>query len=443
MRRWGETAAAAMMVVVGVAAGHDAAAAGVTSREMPFREPAIDTPLTRFMASVERGELPAVFSRVPGAQYDPSGWGMLRVAAPMERPATLQPDARWMGGWLEASLNDRSASHYVYPASTVKLFAAMAAVEKLNALEREHGLGIGLDSPLELGPVREGEGWRGRVGDGQAAITVREEIHKLFVVSDNQAFNRLYDFVGPEELNERIASWGLERTWVTHRLAGSFSAEENARAPEVVVRGERGEVRLPERRWAEMPSGAVRENRCRTGLLCGTAVMRGGEAVAGPIDFTERNRTTLEDLQRALYAMVEWAGDARLDVTKEQREFLLSAAGMLPRESIAPVYAETEYPDDHVKFLLPGLVRVRPLEEWRVVNKIGLAYGYVTENAVVEHVPTGRRMYVAAAIHRNPDGVFNDDAYDYDTTLKEMADLGEVVGRALVGEAGQADPTGP
>ena len=90
--------------------------------------------------------------------------------------------------------------------------------------------------------------------------------------------------------------------------------------------------------------------------------------------------------------------------------------------------------DDHVKFLLPGLLKVASLEEWRVVNKIGLAYGFVTENAFVEHLPTGNAVFVAAVIHRNPNGIYNDNRYDYETTLAEMATLGEVVGRALAGE---------
>jgi hypothetical protein len=124
-----------------------------------------------------------------------------------------------------------------------------------------------------------------------------------------------------------------------------------------------------------------------------------------------------------------------LGLTDVQREQLIASATMLPRESESPKYDPAAYPDDHVKFLLPGLLRVRPLEEWRIVNKIGLAYGFVTENAYVEHRPTGRAVFVAAVIHRNPNGIYNDSQYDYETSLAEMATLGEVVGRALVGEA--------
>jgi hypothetical protein len=130
-----------------------------------------------------------------------------------------------------------------------------------------------------------------------------------------------------------------------------------------------------------------------------------------------------------------------LDITDAQRQQLIASATMFPRESESPEYDPAEFPDDHVKFLLPGLLRVRPLEEWRIVNKIGLAYGFVTENAYVEHRPTGRAVFVAAVIHRNPNGIYNDNQYDYETTLAEMATLGEVVGRALVGEGPGEKPT--
>ena len=122
------------------------------------------------------------------------------------------------------------------------------------------------------------------------------------------------------------------------------------------------------------------------------------------------------------------------DLMDDQRAQLIRSATMLPRESESPKYDPEKYPDDYVKFLLPGLLKVRPLEEWRIVNKIGLAYGFVTENAYVEHLPSGNAVFVAAVIHRNPNGIYNDGIYDYETTLAEMATLGEVVGEALVGD---------
>jgi hypothetical protein len=362
----------------------------------------------------------------PGEPYDPAGFAMVRLAAPLARPADLGAGARWAGGAVEIAIQDASDTHYFYPASSIKLLAAIAAVEKLNALERDFGAGLTLDSPMSLGPVRSGEA-------APEPTTLRREIHELFVVSDNDAFNRLYDFVGPDGLRQAIDRWGLERTWLTHRLAGGFSAADNAAAPGFSIAGTRRTVTEARRESISTPIPADASRLATTGLRCGSAVMRGGEAVAGPIDFSNSNRTTLADLQHMLMRLVLPGATPgpELDLSAEQRAFLLASAAMLPRESAEPAYDPAAYPDDHVKFLLPGLLRVAPVNDWLIVNKIGLAYGYVSENSYVEHRPSGRGLFVAAVIHRNPDGVFNDDAYDYDTTLAEMARLGELVGRTL------------
>ncbi len=45
------------------------------------------------------------------------------------------------------------------------------------------------------------------------------EIRKLALVSDNQAFNRLYDLVGYDELNAAMRRLGFDSTVITHRLS--------------------------------------------------------------------------------------------------------------------------------------------------------------------------------------------------------------------------------
>lgn len=336
---------------------------------------------------------------------------------------------------------------YFYPASTIKLYAAIAAYEQMNALSRMYPEAeLSERTALRFHPlfdgdaVRETDPSRDRSTDvfGEPQITIEHEAHKLFVVSDNDAFNTLYDFVGHRDLNTRLWSWGVQSSRIDHRLSVSRTADENRRAPRVDLGLPPGSPQVGERfsTLAEAGPDPVWLGE-RAGLKLGTGFIRTGELVEEPFDFAGKNFTTLADLQRVLAGLLMPAlgapGDGRpFDLTDAQRASLIASATMLPRESESPKYDPAEYPDDHVKFLLPGLLKVRPLDEWRVVNKIGLAYGFVTENAFVEHRPTGNCIFVAAVIHRNPNGIYNDNQYDYETTLAEMAMLGEVVGRALV-----------
>lgn len=347
---------------------------------------------------------------------------------------------------------------YFYPASTVKLFAALAAYEQVNDLARMYDDGPILRTPFSRSTdLDDGVSLRRHplfADESIQEFTVPREAHKIFVVSDNPAFNTLYDFVGQDDLNRRISQWGADGTQLVHRLSVARTAEENRRAPRIDVGLRPGCPQLGER----IATMAHRVQPDTGFFRLGQGYVRNGEIVHEPFDFSVKNFTTLRDIQLVLARLVRpdithltccasfdggsaFASESSgplpgrpLRLTDAQRAQLIASATMLPRESESPKYDPAEYPDDHVKFLLPGLLRVRPLEEWRVVNKIGLAYGFVTENAYVEHRPTGHAVFVAAVIHRNPNGIYNDNQYDYETTLAEMATLGEVVGRALVGE---------
>ena len=145
---------------------------------------------------------------------------------------------------------------------------------------------------------------------------------------------------------------------------------------------------------------------------------------------------SLEDLQDMLVMLVRPDVDLGKrgfpDLEPEDRAFLLEAMAELPRESTDPLYDPEKYPDDHVKFLLPGLARVVPAENLRITNKVGLAYGFTIENAHVVDLASGREFFLAAVLYTNPDGVVNDGVYAYDeVAFPFWANLGEVVARTL------------
>jgi len=155
------------------------------------------------------------------------------------------------------------------------------------------------------------------------------------------------------------------------------------------------------------------------------------------MDFTPKNHFPLADLQRGLCMVVRPdvnCGGAGFEVDDADREMILGAMVLYPRESTNPVYDPEEYPDDYVKVLLPGLERVISKERLRIYNKVGQAYGFTTENAWVLDEATGKGFFLAATLYTNQDGILNDDQYEYDEVAHPfMADLGEAVARFLWG----------
>lgn len=327
----------------------------------------------------------------------------------------------------------RRDAEYFYPASTVKLFAAVAALEHLARIRDEAGLPVDVDTPLIYHPLFDDESLESADEsnlDG-GTITVRHEIRKLFLVSDNRAFNRLYELVGQDGLARSLSQAGIRDARIVHRLSEWRSVEDNRRFPRIDFRGPGFDHTLPERRSPPLSTVPGID-----GLRVGRAHLAGGERLEKPFDFSTKNRIRLADLQRGLCMVVRPdidCGGNGFSLAEEDRRLLLDAMAALPRESKNPRYEPEDYPDDYVKFLLPGLARVVPRDRLRIVNKIGQAYGFTTENAYIEDTATGRSFFIAATLYTNEDGVLNDDRYEYeDVALPFMADLGEALARHLL-----------
>ncbi len=116
-------------------------------------------------------------------------------------------------------------SEYFYPASTVKLPVSALALEKLRRLNRP---GLDLDTTMLTGA---GKDFLTEAETDETSPnglpSVGQYIRKILLVSDNDAFNRLYEFVGQREINERLRSMKYFDTRIIHRLESSLSEDEN------------------------------------------------------------------------------------------------------------------------------------------------------------------------------------------------------------------------
>ena len=110
-----------------------------------------------------------------------------------------------------------NANHYFYPASTVKLPTAIFALEKLNELNIH-----GLDKKTTMKTDSSFAGETKMVEDTSSANglpSIENYIKKILLVSDNFAYNRLYEFVGRDEINKKLKKYGLNNTRIIGRLA--------------------------------------------------------------------------------------------------------------------------------------------------------------------------------------------------------------------------------
>ncbi len=114
---------------------------------------------------------------------------------------------------------------YFYPASTVKLPVALLALQKLNEL-KEKGIDKNTTMITEAGTASQTGVYNDpTTPDGKP--TIAHYIKKILLVSDNDAYNRLYEFLGQDYINSELHKKGYEDVQILHRLDIALSEEEN------------------------------------------------------------------------------------------------------------------------------------------------------------------------------------------------------------------------
>lgn len=304
---------------------------------------------------------------------------------------------------------------YFYPASTVKLPVAVLA------LERCRDLGIDPWAPMltdSAAPFQHPV-WTDTSAEN-GLPSVAHYIRKIFLVSDNEAFNRLYEFLGPAWLHQRMTELGYPDVRLVHRLAVPLSRRDNQLLNPIRFLLPSGDtLNLPARMDSLPPP-------LSPPVLVGKGDMVQGVLVNGPKDFSEKNAFPLLDQHHFLREVLFPDSASGLRLLPQDYLFLREAMSQLPGESGFPRYDPAHYPDGYAKFFLIGDGFEPMPSHLKVYNKIGLAYGWVIDNALIVNEKTGEQQLLSAVVYVNEDGVFNDDHYEYDEIgLPFLASLGK------------------
>lgn len=353
------------------------------------------------------GSLEALMASRPGhfatVLDNPGKYRVQVIYTQIDRDAHNRPSFRSYQYRLDAD-------EYFYPASTVKLPTAILALEKLGELGVD---GLDRDSIMLSGNAESGK-------------SIGRYVRETLLVSDNEAFNRLYEFLGQEPLNERMRRAGFDGTRIVHRLEVALSVEENRKTGP--IRFVDGDAVIHE----QAAACSETDYTATEPVLLGNAEIVGNELLERPKDFASKNAYPLQaqhDVIKAL--MFPDAVDARLRfrLSEDDYAFVYRNLSGYPADSGIAEYADAErYPDGFVKFLMFGGDAPAIPENIRIFNKVGDAYGFLTDAAYIVDFENGVEFILAATIHTNANETFNDDTYEYDEIgLPFMRHLGQAI----------------
>jgi hypothetical protein len=304
---------------------------------------------------------------------------------------------------------DRSL--YFNPASTVKLPLALLAMEKMNNLK--------IPGLSKYSTMLTDSAYRGQTrvvhdsssSDGLPSLA--QYIRKIFLVSDNDAYNRLYEMVGQETINRRLWQMGYKDVRITRRFQ-PMDADENQHTNPIRFRNGNNSV------FAQPPVSSSLRFDEKGKILIGKAHYNWNDSlIHEPMDFSAHNNLPLEDLHQILKSVIfpeSVPVSRRFNLTKDDYSFLYQYMSEYPRESRFPHYDTAEFYDSYGKFFLYKSGKTPVPDYIRIFNKPGWSYGFLTDMAYIVDFKNNVEWMMGATIYVNSDGILNDDKYEYDET---------------------------
>ncbi len=247
-------------------------------------------------------------------------------------------------------------------------------------------------------------------------------IKKVFLISDNIAYNRMYEFLGQETINRRFHEMGHRDFRITRRFV-RMNEDENRHTNAIRFITPTGKLLY------RQPAAYNRNSFNFTHInKMGKAHYANDSLLYSPIDFTTANNVTLYHLQQCLQAILfpgSMPAVKRFRLTEEDYKFIYRYLSQYPSETDYPKYDTSVYFDSYVKFFFKAGGKKIP-EHIRVYNKTGWAYGCMTDVSYVVDFKNKIEFMLTATVYVNSDGVMNDDKYDYDTVgLPALYQLGQ------------------
>ena len=285
---------------------------------------------------------------------------------------------------------------YFYPASTMKLPIVALTLQKINEL-RNTGINITVESKILLLSADQ----------ITTETTFKDLISKVFLVSDNSASNILINFLGYNYFNQQMREKGLNTIVLNHK----FNPDPYVKTDWKIYTLDRDLISKDE-------TQETIEHNNLDNLLQGKFQILNGEKVATPFNFKTKNRASLRDLdgvmKRIIYPDLFQEQD-RINLSDQDYNFLRYWMSRFTFEDIGIEYQkDSKYFDSYNKFFIYGDSTNTIDRKIRIYNKVGVAYGALTDISYIRDYQKNIEFFLSATIYVNQNQIVNDNIYEYD-----------------------------
>jgi hypothetical protein len=328
---------------------------------------------------------------------------------------------------------------YYYPASCVKLPVI------INALVKFNGRKLSLQNKLFI----QDSTYCGFAGQTeiQNGWYFKDYIKRMLVVSNNICFNPIFDFISKHNCKSPFSNTPT----IYQRFNFHCNDSSLYKSYPFVVKDDSGKIIYSEPMKEYDYQNFLDTSWAKAGLRY---LNNKDSLINHPKSFSKSN---FYDLIRLHEIIKNITADEFVFIENENRNFLLKYMSIYPSECRHPAYDSKEYPDNWGKYLLigddtnfhksipiqqlptlsigegKGEVIKEKLLNWnddsiRIFNKVGMAYGFLTDCAYIVDYKNQVEFIVSASVFVDRDGTLNDGKYAYkEIGLPFLGKLGRVL----------------
>ena len=310
-------------------------------------------------------------------------------------------------------------NEYFFPASLVKLPVSAFAIEKVGKLSM---FGITPFTPFMPLSDFQCRGLKFNPKDVKPTSVV-DLMNKVFVYSDNEAYNYLYELCGQAYIHQRLQEMGYTNTRIVEKIANCTGETNRTTGPIAFFHDQ--ELFHIEGRESNpaTPKPPVIDTKVGKGYLWN------GKYIPAPKDFSYANFLPLNDLHQMMIALQipnAVGENQRFKLSEPERQLLKNAMSTLPSHYFSDTLTKRPYADNYVKYLF-GQTDTIP-NYVKIYNKVGLAHGFVSDCSYFEDARNNVRFFLSAVLYVNEDEILNDGKYEYQTIgIPFLRRLGEIV----------------
>ena len=319
-----------------------------------------------------------------------------------------------------------NAERYFYPASTVKLAGVIFALEKVNELKSK-----GLHAELTMITDSAFKG-QTKVSADQSAEngkpTIAHYVKKILLTSDNDAFNRLFEFVGRAEMNAKLKRYGMDESRILNRLAIGDSGEASKNTNP--IRFYDGEKLI----YEQQPQYDEKDYALPlTNLIVGVGYMDSNEELVNePYSFEDKNVFSISDQQSLMKRLImpeAYPANERFNLTADDYKLIYTYMSKLPTESDYPKYETKTFWPTYAKMIYYGRAKNATIDpNIRIFNKYGDSYGFIIDNSYMVDFVNNVEFFLTVVVQSNEDGIYNDGKYEYETVCYPfMKNIGQEI----------------